>query len=438
MGWFDRFLQRLFGTTKENPMPVLTDIQLRKGTVAQWTAANPIMKAGEPGVETDTGRIKVGDGVKTWSGLVYSDALSLAAAAAAAEMAATSVQQSAVGAPNGIAELDAGSQVPVAQLPAGQADGLATLDEGGKIPMGQIPPGVGGDAVYVRYYSQSISTLSPGVLNNNIPINIFTSPVINSDGLKSYRITCRLWGAGAFDAGDQVTIWLPIQRGLWNAVTGVYDYVDIGGASGGSDILMVSLDTPPAGQVVYRVQFFSQPAYQSGTDPTHYSHISNDDHNFFSVEEVGAGGPVDYLGSKMEPIYLPFTADHLADGRILVSSPPLPATKKYKITASLPYLSCYPGAVPGDQFQFLLKIAPSLDPEAFDYLRGASFGVVGPVQPSYDRPGNIAMPTINAIVEAPAGFIFTLAVGPTLFVPEPNRAFVMLQTSFGYLLIEDL
>ena len=48
------------------------EIQYRRGTAAQWTAANPILAIGEPGYETDTGRFKVGNGVDTWSALVYS------------------------------------------------------------------------------------------------------------------------------------------------------------------------------------------------------------------------------------------------------------------------------------------------------------------------------------------------------------------------------
>ena len=46
-------------------------IHLRAGTQAQWTAANPVLEANEPGYETDTKRIKVGDGVTAWSALPY-------------------------------------------------------------------------------------------------------------------------------------------------------------------------------------------------------------------------------------------------------------------------------------------------------------------------------------------------------------------------------
>ncbi len=46
-------------------------IKLRRGTAAAWTSANPILHAGEAGYETDTGKIKFGDGTTTWNALAY-------------------------------------------------------------------------------------------------------------------------------------------------------------------------------------------------------------------------------------------------------------------------------------------------------------------------------------------------------------------------------
>ncbi len=43
----------------------------RRGTAAEWTAADPILLDGEPGYETDTGKLKVGDGSTSWTGLSY-------------------------------------------------------------------------------------------------------------------------------------------------------------------------------------------------------------------------------------------------------------------------------------------------------------------------------------------------------------------------------
>ena len=46
--------------------------QLRRGTAAQWIAAYPtVLRAGEPGIESDTYKMKVGDGVTEWQALKY-------------------------------------------------------------------------------------------------------------------------------------------------------------------------------------------------------------------------------------------------------------------------------------------------------------------------------------------------------------------------------
>ena len=46
-------------------------MQQRRGTAAQWTAANPTLAAGEIGFETDTNKFKMGNGTNAWSTLVY-------------------------------------------------------------------------------------------------------------------------------------------------------------------------------------------------------------------------------------------------------------------------------------------------------------------------------------------------------------------------------
>lgn len=46
-------------------------IQQRRGTAAEWTAANPVLMQGEMGVETDTLKVKIGNGTTAWSSLPY-------------------------------------------------------------------------------------------------------------------------------------------------------------------------------------------------------------------------------------------------------------------------------------------------------------------------------------------------------------------------------
>lgn len=49
-------------------------LQLRTGSATQWAASTRILAIGEPGVETDTGRIKIGDGTHLWPALPWSGA----------------------------------------------------------------------------------------------------------------------------------------------------------------------------------------------------------------------------------------------------------------------------------------------------------------------------------------------------------------------------
>lgn len=49
-----------------------TQIRLRRDTAANWTASNPVLALGEPGIETNTRKIKYGDGTTAWTALAYS------------------------------------------------------------------------------------------------------------------------------------------------------------------------------------------------------------------------------------------------------------------------------------------------------------------------------------------------------------------------------
>jgi hypothetical protein len=46
-------------------------MQQKRGLASRWTSTNPVLLAGEIGVETDTNKIKIGDGVTQWNNLDY-------------------------------------------------------------------------------------------------------------------------------------------------------------------------------------------------------------------------------------------------------------------------------------------------------------------------------------------------------------------------------
>lgn len=47
-------------------MAVLVKFRIRRDTAANWTSVNPTLALGEPGLETDTRRVKYGDGTTAW------------------------------------------------------------------------------------------------------------------------------------------------------------------------------------------------------------------------------------------------------------------------------------------------------------------------------------------------------------------------------------
>ena len=51
-------------------MPFI-QFQIRRGLANEWSTVNPILASGEMGLETDTFRIKIGNGILNWNSLPY-------------------------------------------------------------------------------------------------------------------------------------------------------------------------------------------------------------------------------------------------------------------------------------------------------------------------------------------------------------------------------
>ena len=51
----------------------MATIQFKRGSSARWAEINPILEVGEPGYDTDKGRMKIGDGVTPWNDLLFQD-----------------------------------------------------------------------------------------------------------------------------------------------------------------------------------------------------------------------------------------------------------------------------------------------------------------------------------------------------------------------------
>jgi hypothetical protein len=96
-------------------------IQIRRGTAAAWTSANPTLAAGEFAIETDTDFYKIGDGSTAWTSLGYSSLPSTSISNTVVDakgdiMAAT--------ADNTVAKLTVGSNGQVLTAASGQTTGL--------------------------------------------------------------------------------------------------------------------------------------------------------------------------------------------------------------------------------------------------------------------------------------------------------------------------
>ena len=134
-------------------------IQLRRGTAAEWTATNPVLAAGEMGLETDTGDFKFGNGTDTWSALQYS-----------------------LG--NAIDDY-----IPLSEK--GVADGVATLDSSGLVPLAQLPGAAALDAEVSSAISDhnSDTTNVHGIADTSILVTTTGNQTLTSKSLTSPALT---------------------------------------------------------------------------------------------------------------------------------------------------------------------------------------------------------------------------------------------------------
>lgn len=105
----------------------MSSIQLKRGTSSQWFTLNPTLKNGELGVETDTKKIKLGNGITQWRSLNYINVLP-------ADL-----------------ENTLGSYIESSEK--GNAGGVATLNSSGVIPDSQIPSTIARDTEIVTSYN---------------------------------------------------------------------------------------------------------------------------------------------------------------------------------------------------------------------------------------------------------------------------------------------
>jgi len=85
-------------------------IQLRRDTAANWTSSNPVLRAGEVGIETDTLKFKIGNGTSTWTQITgYANVTPSSLTSSLSEY----IESGDLGQPSGPAQLTAGGDLLV-------------------------------------------------------------------------------------------------------------------------------------------------------------------------------------------------------------------------------------------------------------------------------------------------------------------------------------
>ena len=141
-------------------------IQMRHGSAASATANNPLLMVGEIGVETDTKKMKIGDGVTYWNSLGYAALGTVLGMNAPANMTASGTGTATLtltwsGSGANLVCAD-GTTIPVSTYvlasAVGVASGVAGLDGSGKVPFSQLPASLSGAVHYVGTWNAATNT----------------------------------------------------------------------------------------------------------------------------------------------------------------------------------------------------------------------------------------------------------------------------------------
>ena len=148
-------------------------IQLRRGGAQEWANANPTLAQGELGIELDTGRIKIGDGVTAWNTLRYERPV-----------------ESNTNTPNTLVQRDADGNFSAAVVTAsliGNASTATRLDQTRQIQLsGDVTASGNFDGSQNLNLSSTLSLIStlPHYLQDNDPsiTRVFTEVTVDQKG----------------------------------------------------------------------------------------------------------------------------------------------------------------------------------------------------------------------------------------------------------------
>jgi hypothetical protein len=196
-----------------------TKIQFRRGTAAQWTTANPVLAEGELGVELDTNKFKIGNGVDNWSTLPY----------------ATGSTVDSVNGQTGVVVLDA------ADVGAEPADATILKDADiGVTVQGYSAVLAGTTASFTTADETKLDGIAPGAeVNVNADWNavsgdaqILNKPTLYSDASVDTHLNTGTAGTGEVLSWNGTDYdWVAASTGSVTSVTGTSPVASSGGAT---------------------------------------------------------------------------------------------------------------------------------------------------------------------------------------------------------------
>lgn len=188
-------------------MAVITQIQFRRGTAAQWSSTNPVLSAGELGYETDTGNFKIGNGSSAWNSLLVLNGIT-------ADSTATFTNKTISADNNTISGIAASSFVVTNS--SGHIDGSAAQKV---IPTGTVVGTTDSQTLTSKTINGSDNTLSnianSSLTNSSVTVN-GTAIALGASGTVTVPVSTGITGLGS---GVATFLATPSSANLASALT---------------------------------------------------------------------------------------------------------------------------------------------------------------------------------------------------------------------------
>jgi Major tropism determinant N-terminal domain len=148
-------------------------IQVKRGTAAAWASANTVLAAGEVAFETDTKKIKIGDGSTAWNSLGYA-----AAPVNSPEFTGTPTAPTANAGTNT-------TQVATTAFVTTAVNNVVDAAPGALDTLNELAAALGDDANYATTITNALATKASLTGAETLTNKTLTSPILNSPILKS-------------------------------------------------------------------------------------------------------------------------------------------------------------------------------------------------------------------------------------------------------------